>query len=195
MKQQTTTTALYCRLSKDDLINGDSMSIQNQKELLGNYASQNGFPITEFYVDDGYSGTNFERPSFKRMISDIEDGRIGTVIVKDLSRLGREYLQTGYYTEMFFPQNDVRFIAINDNVDSNEGYNDFATKWASLQLDWDFTHKGNAYHQETRMNKSEISCSGEDLVSGDCIELEGWNSKNGKWFSGGYNMYVDYDIL
>ena len=126
MKQQTTTTALYCRLSKDDLINGDSMSIQNQKELLGNYAAQNGFPITEYYVDDGYSGTNFERPSFKRMISDIEDGRIGTVIVKDLSRLGREYLQTGYFTEMFFPQNDVRFIAINDNVDSSEGYNDFA---------------------------------------------------------------------
>ena len=126
MKQQTTTTALYCRLSKDDLINGDSMSIQNQKELLGNYASQNGFPLTEYYVEDGYSGTNFERPSFKRMISDIEDGKVGAVIVKDLSCLGREYLQTGYYTEMFFPQNEVRFIAINDNVDSSEGYNDFA---------------------------------------------------------------------
>ena len=99
MKQQTT-AALYCRLSKDDILNGDSMSIQNQKELLGNFAAQNGFPVTEYYVDDGYSGTNFERPSFKRMISDIEDGRIGTVIVKDLSRLGREYLQTGYFTEL-----------------------------------------------------------------------------------------------
>ena len=79
--------------------------------------------------------------------------------------------------------------------DKYPGYNDFATKWASLKLEWDFTHKGNAYHQETRMNNSEISCSGEELVSGDYIELEGWNSKNGSYFSGGYNMYVDYDVL
>ena len=115
MKQQTT-AALYCRLSKDDILNGDSMSIRNQKELLGNYAAQNGFPVTEYYVDDGYSGTNFERPSFKRMISDIEDGRIGTVIVKDLSRLGREYLQTGYFTEMFFPQNDALSVCLHRKI-------------------------------------------------------------------------------
>lgn len=79
--------------------------------------------------------------------------------------------------------------------DKYAGYNDFASKWSAQELDWDFTHKGNAYHQETRMNRSEISCSGEELQSGDYIELEGWNSKNSVWFSGGYNMYVDYDVL
>ena len=126
LKQQDKITALYCRLSRDDEYNGDSMSIQNQKALLSQYAKDNGLGSVEFYVDDGYSGTNFERPDFKRMISDIESGRIGAVIVKDLSRLGREYLQTGYYTEIYFPQKDIRFIAVNDNVDSDLGDNDFA---------------------------------------------------------------------
>lgn len=102
------------------------MSIQNQKSLLSQYAKENDFCNTEFFVDDGYSGTNFERPDFQRMIGLIECGRIGTVIVKDLSRLGREYLKTGYYTEIYFPQKDVRFIAVNDNVDSELGDNDFA---------------------------------------------------------------------
>lgn len=94
--------------------------------MLTQYAKSNGFEEYECYVDDGFSGTNYERPDFKRMISDIESGKIGTVIVKDLSRLGREYLQTGYYTEIFFPQNNVRFIAVNDNVDSENGDNEFA---------------------------------------------------------------------
>lgn len=126
LKQQEKITALYCRLSKDDLLNGDSMSIQNQKELLLKYANDNGYYNTEFFVDDGYTGTNFDRPDFKRLIEAVEDGKIGTVIVKDLSRFGREYLQTGFYTEMYLPDNDVRFIAINDSVDSDMGDNDFA---------------------------------------------------------------------
>ena len=126
LKQQEKITALYCRLSKDDLLNGDSMSIQNQKELLLKYANDNGYYNTEFFVDDGYTCTNFDRPDFKRLIEAVEDGKIGTVIVKDLSRFGREYLQTGFYTEMFLPDNDVRFIAINDSVDSDDGDNDFA---------------------------------------------------------------------
>lgn len=126
LKQQNKITALYCRLSRDDELGGDSMSIQNQKTMLSQYAKDNGFINTEFFVDDGYSGTNFDRPDFQRMIGYIEDGKIGTVIVKDLSRLGREYLKTGYYTEIYFPQNDVRFIAVNDAVDSELGDNDFA---------------------------------------------------------------------
>ena len=116
--QQNRITALYCRLSRDDDFGGDSVSIQTQKTMLAQYARDNGFADTEFYVDDGYSGTNFDRPDFGRMIDDIERGKIGAVIVKDLSRLGREYLKTGYYTEIFFPEHDVRFIAVNDNVDS-----------------------------------------------------------------------------
>ena len=126
LKQQDKITALYCRLSRDDEYNGDSMSIQNQKTLLTQYAKDNGFLNTEFFVDDGYTGTNFDRPDFQRMIGYVEAGKIGAVIVKDLSRLGREYLQTGYYTEIYFPQKDIRFIAVNDNVDSDTGDNDFA---------------------------------------------------------------------
>lgn len=124
--QQNRITALYCRLSRDDDFGGDSASIQTQKTMLSQYARDNGFTVTEFYVDDGYSGTNFDRPDFCRMIDDIERGKIGAVIVKDLSRLGREYLKTGYYTEIFFPEHDVRFIAVNDNVDSDHGENEFA---------------------------------------------------------------------
>ncbi|MCD8239468.1 MAG: recombinase family protein [Clostridiales bacterium] len=119
-------TALYCRLSRDDEYSGDSASIQTQKAMLKRYAEENGFTNCEYFIDDGWSGTNFERPSFKRMVSEIEAGRVEAVIVKDLSRLGREYLQTGYYTEIFFPQRDVRFIAVNDNVDTVSGENDFA---------------------------------------------------------------------
>ena len=125
-KQQTNRiTALYCRLSKDDILKGDSMSIQNQKEILSKHAADKGLSFPEYYIDDGYTGTNFDRPGFQKLVADVEDGKVGTVIVKDLSRLGREYLKTGYYTEMFFPQHDVRFIAINDGVDSSVGGNDF----------------------------------------------------------------------
>ena len=126
MKSTDKITALYCRLSQDDMLAGESNSITNQKSILLKYAKENGFTNPQFYADDGFSGTNFDRPDFQRMKADIEDGKVSTVIVKDLSRLGREYLQTGYYTEIFFPQRDVRFIAVHDNVDTQRGDNDFA---------------------------------------------------------------------
>ena len=112
--------ALYCRLSQDDGNVGDSMSIQSQKAILEKYARDMGKAAYAFYVDDGYSGTNFQRPSFQRMIADIEDGKIDTVITKDLSRLGRNYLESGAYIEVFFPQHHVRYIAVNDGVDSEQ---------------------------------------------------------------------------
>ena len=125
-QQYNKITALYCRLSRDDEYNGDSMSIQTQKDMLKRYADENGHTNCMYFVDDGVSGTTFERQGFQSMIAEIENGNVGTIIVKDLSRLGREYLQTGYYTEIFFPQHDVRFIAVNDNIDSDNGENEFA---------------------------------------------------------------------
>ena len=119
-------TALYCRLSQDDGREGESNSIVNQKALLNEYARKNRFKNLRFFVDDGYSGTTFDRPAFREMEKMIENGEIGTVIVKDMSRLGRNYLQVGMYTDIVFPENDVRFIAINDNVDSDEGENEIA---------------------------------------------------------------------
>lgn len=116
----TKITALYCRLSQDDGNVGDSMSIQSQKAILEKFAREMGKVAYSFYVDDGYSGTNFQRPSFQRMIADIEDGKIDTVITKDLSRLGRNYLESGAYIEVFFPQHHVRYIAVNDGVDSEQ---------------------------------------------------------------------------
>ena len=112
-------TALYARLSKDDDLVGDSNSIVYQKEMLAKYAKEHGFTNIEFYVDDGFSGTNFNRPEFQRMMADAEEGKISTVIVKDMSRFGRDYIMVGYYTEIYFSNLDIRFIAINDNVDSN----------------------------------------------------------------------------
>ena len=118
-------TALYCRLSQDDMTDGESNSIKNQRLILEKYAKDNGFRNTEFYIDDGYTGTNFNRPGFIKMMKDIEAGKVSVVIVKDLSRLGREYLQTGILIEITFPQYNVRFIAINDVVDSENGIGDF----------------------------------------------------------------------
>lgn len=111
-------TALYCRLSQDDGLDGESNSIQNQKRILEQYAIDHRFPNIQFYVDDGYSGASFNRPDFQRMMSDMEDGKIGIIITKDLSRLGRNQLHTGLYIEERFPQFGVRYIAINDNVDT-----------------------------------------------------------------------------
>ena len=126
LKQRIRITALYCRLSRDDELSGDSMSIQTQKTMLERYAKEHGFANIEWFIDDGYSGTNFNRPDFQRMLSMIEDDKVAVVCVKDLSRLGRNYLQTGLYTEVIFPEHDTRFIAVNDNVDSETGDNEFA---------------------------------------------------------------------
>ena len=116
---------LYCRLSKDDGNSVESMSIWSQKVMLKQFAESNNIAIYDYYVDDGYSGTNFERPSFKKMITDIENGKINCVITKDLSRLGRNYLQSGAYIEMYFPQKNIRYIAITDGIDTlNSNQND-----------------------------------------------------------------------
>ena len=111
-------TALYCRISLDDGGDNESMSISNQKLMLRDFAEKHGMSQYEYYVDDGYTGRNFNRPSFQRMIADIEAGRIGCVITKDLSRLGRNYIEAGSYIEIFFPTHNVRYIAITDGVDS-----------------------------------------------------------------------------
>ncbi len=124
MTQQQNRAAIYCRLSRDDG-EGESMSIGNQRDMLSKYAKENGFTVYKVYQDDGYSGTNFDRPGFQQMIGDIEANKIDIVLVKDQSRIGREHLQTGYYIEMFFSEHNVRFIAVNDNVDTALGDNDF----------------------------------------------------------------------
>lgn len=119
-------TALYCRLSQEDERLGESLSIENQRLMLKKYAEEHRFPNIQFYVDDGFSRADFNRPAFKRMMYEVKCGRVGIVIVKDQSRLGRDYLQTGMLMEITFPQYDVRFIAVNDGVDSANGVSDFS---------------------------------------------------------------------
>lgn len=118
-------TALYARLSQEDALDGESNSIANQKKILLKYATDNGFPNPKFFIDDGVSGVTFDRPGWNEMIRLAEAGKVRTVIVKDMSRMGRDYLKVGYYTESFFPERDIRYIAINDGVDSDKGDNDF----------------------------------------------------------------------
>ena len=125
-KEQTGITALYCRLSRDDGTDGDSNSVANQKRLLNQKAKELGLGNTKFYVDDGYTGTNFNRPGFQAMLDDIDMGYVTVVMVKDLSRLGRDYVSVGNYTDSYFPDRNVRFIAVNDLVDSDEGENELA---------------------------------------------------------------------
>lgn len=128
-------TALYCRLSQDDMLQGESNSITNQKAILKKYAEDNGFRNPVFYVDDGVSGTTFERDGFKSMMADVEAGKVGTVITKDLSRLGRDYLKTGEYIEIIFPDYDVRYIAINDGVDTLKSENELMA-FKNIFNDW-----------------------------------------------------------
>lgn len=112
------TAALYCRLSQDDGNTSESVSIGTQKSLLTRYCTENGFQIYDYYIDDGYSGTNFDRPDFSRMMTDVEDRKVNLVIVKDLSRFGREYAMMGIYLNYTFEDCNVRFIAITDGVDT-----------------------------------------------------------------------------
>lgn len=118
-------TALYARLSQEDALDGESNSIANQKKILLKYAKDNGFSNPIFFVDDGVSGVTFDRPGWNEMIRLAEAGKVTTVIVKDMSRMGRDYLKVGYYTESFFAERDIRYIAINDGVDSDKGDNEF----------------------------------------------------------------------
>jgi len=129
-------TALYCRLSQDDGIEGDSNSIQNQKSILRKFAEDHHFPSLCFYVDDGFSGGNFQRPAFQQMISDMENGEIGIIVTKDLSRLGRNQLHTGLYIEERFPMFGVRYIAINDNVDTDSSESNDLMPFKNLFNEW-----------------------------------------------------------
>lgn len=126
--QETTNyrAGLYCRLSKDDEHAAESVSISTQRSMLTEYCVQNNFQIHKVYVDDGYSGLNFDRPGFRELLEDVERGAVNVVITKDLSRLGRDYITTGYYSEIFFQAKGVRYIAIADEVDSLKGHNEIA---------------------------------------------------------------------
>lgn len=143
-QSQEKITAIYCRLSRDDDLAEDSNSIIHQKDMLTRYARERNFPNVSVYSDDGWSGANFERPDWKRLIADIEAGKVGIVLVKDLSRVGRDYLRVGFYTEVTFPQNGVRFIAVNNGVDSaNQSENDFAP-FLNIMNDCDTSKKVSA---------------------------------------------------
>jgi len=136
MAKDNRITALYERLSRDDEMQGESNSITNQKKYLEDYAVQHGFGNIQHFSDDGYSGTNLNRPAFNSLLTEIEAGRVGTVIVKDMSRFGRNYLQVGFYMEMMFPKKNVRFIAVNNGVDSaNPADNDF-TPFLNIMNEW-----------------------------------------------------------
>ena len=124
--KETYHAGLYCRLSKDDDQQGESVSIATQRAILSAHCQEHGYEINDVYIDDGYSGLNFDRPDFQRLISDIKAGKVNLVLTKDLSRLGRNYIMTGYYSEIFFPTQGVRYIALNDNYDSNNSENDIA---------------------------------------------------------------------
>lgn len=127
MQNNTNYTAgLYLRLSKDDEQSGESVSIGTQRSILMDYCQQQGYTVYKIYVDDGYSGMNFNRPDFQNMLEDIEDGNINMVITKDLSRLGRDYIMTGYYSEIYFQMKGVRYIALADDIDTLKGHNDLA---------------------------------------------------------------------
>ena len=136
LRQSDKITALYCRLSRDDELQGDSNSIVNQKAILSKYAKENHFSNISFFVDDGYSGTNFNRPSWSELLERIENGEVATLIVKDMSRLGRDYLKVGFYTEVLFVEKRVRFIAINNGIDSaNQQDSDF-TPFLNIINEW-----------------------------------------------------------
>ncbi len=161
MSDKSRITALYERLSRDDDLAGESNSIINQKSYLENYAHKNGFTNIRHFTDDGFSGVNFNRPGFTSLIAEVEAGNVGTIIVKDMSRLGRNYLQVGFYTEMMFPQKNVRFVAINNSIDSNNASdNDFAP-FLNIMNEWyakDTSNKIKAVF-DSRM-KDGKRCSG-----------------------------------
>ena len=123
--KQPYNTALYYRLSRDDETFGDSVSIETQRTILQKYARENGFHVVDEYIDDGWSGTNFERPDFQRMMADVDAGRINCIITKDLSRFGREHVMMDYYLEFVFPEKKIRYIAVAENEDTEKGLSDF----------------------------------------------------------------------
>ena len=178
MKQSDKITALYCRLSRDDESQGDSNSIVNQKAYLSRYAKEYSFRNTEFFVDDGYTGANFQRPDWQRMMALVEDGKIGTIITKDMSRIGRNYLEVGMYTEITFPQNNVRFIAVNSGVDSaNQQDNEFVPFVNIINVLFCFSTvfangaKAHSIRRTSRKNSPQSADS-------SCRHSAGWKSLN-----------------
>ena len=154
MSRTSKITALYERLSRDDDLNGESNSITNQKQYLEDYARRNGFTNIRHFTDDGFSGVNFNRPSFQELIKEVEAGNVATIIVKDMSRLGRNYLQVGFYTEVLFPQKDVRFLAINNSIDSNNASdNDFAP-FLNIMNEWYAKDTSNKISRARSVGKS-----------------------------------------
>lgn len=148
-------TALYSRLSRDDEMQGESNSITNQKKILEDFAEKNGFANFRHFTDDGVSGTTFERKGFKEMVAEIEAGNVGVVIVKDMSRLGRDYLQVGFYTEVFFRQKGVRFIAISNSIDSENGESNEFAPFLNIMAEWyarDASRKQKAVYQSKGHN-------------------------------------------
>lgn len=149
--------AIYCRLSREDGDSGESNSIKTQREILTDYVTNNNWTVYNIYTDDGYSGGNFNRPAWKTLIGDVEKGVIDVIVVKDLSRLGRNYIESGYYTEEYFPSKNVRFIALNDNYDSEKEDNDL-TPFMNIINQWylrDLSKKVKASHKN-RMKKGEF---------------------------------------
>jgi len=150
MYRQQKITALYSRLSRDDEQNGESNSITNQKKILEDYAKKNGFTNLRHFSDDGVSGTTFERKGFQAMLAEIEAGNVAVVIVKDMSRFGRDYLQVGYYTEVFFRQKSVRFIAVSNNIDSANSESGEFAPFLNIMAEWyarDTSRKLKAVYQ------------------------------------------------
>ena len=132
----TRITALYERLSVDDALDGTSNSIVNQRQILEDFANKNGFTNIQHFSDDGFSGTNWERPGWKALIAEVEAGNVGTVIVKDMSRVGRDYLQVGFYTEVMFKKHGVRFIAVSNNIDSDNKESAEFAPFLNLMSEW-----------------------------------------------------------
>lgn len=154
-------TALYCRLSQDNGNVGDSDSIINQKKILAEYAERNGYTPYQFYIDDGFSGTNFERPQFKQMIEDAKKGTVKRIICKDLSRFGRDYIKVGLYTEFIFPDKDIHFIAVNDDVDSNVQKDNDLAPFKNLFNEWyarDTSKKIKAVKKAKGLAGEHMSC-------------------------------------
>ena len=157
MLQTDKITALYCRLSQEDMQAGESESIQNQKLILQKYADEHHFFNTRFFVDDGFSGVSFEREGLQAMLHEVEAGNVATVITKDLSRLGRNYLKTGELIEIVFPEYEVRYIAINDGVDTAREDNEFTPlrNWFQRVLVARDTSKKSGLIKQAKAQKGE----------------------------------------
>lgn len=159
-KDNSKLTALYERLSRDDELQGESNSIVNQKKMLEDYAHKNGFANTAHFTDDGFTGGNFDRPGWKQLISEIEAGKVGTVIVKDMSRVGRNYLEVGFYTEVMFREKGIHFIAISNNIDSLNGDSSEFAPFLNIMSEWylrDTSRKVKAVKQAKGMEGKRLT--------------------------------------